>query len=163
MPRLIGHVPVEQQQPKQQQQHVFSENRTTTGTALSRECTPTYLAFRLRAETTDGTRLSYQGCVFHRVIKDFAVIGGDIAVSHAVQVCFVLRTQFATRICATIHAVVAAMGDGSNRGPCDVPSEPFQTAISSECWRSKIVCLLPCFVFLSPTTACYLEQVYARA
>ncbi|CBJ26755.1 conserved unknown protein [Ectocarpus siliculosus] len=32
-----------------------------------------------RADTQDGTRLSYQGCVFHRVIKDFAVIGGDIA------------------------------------------------------------------------------------
>ncbi|CAM9459617.1 unnamed protein product [Ectocarpus sp. 8 AP-2014] len=37
-----------------------------------------------RADTQDGTRLSYQGCVFHRVIKDFAVIGGDIAVSDAV-------------------------------------------------------------------------------
>ncbi|CAM9873066.1 unnamed protein product [Ectocarpus sp. 12 AP-2014] len=32
-----------------------------------------------RADTQDGTRLSYQGCVFHRVIKDFAVTGGDIA------------------------------------------------------------------------------------
>ncbi|CAN0198730.1 unnamed protein product, partial [Pylaiella littoralis] len=31
-----------------------------------------------RADTDDGTRLSYQGCVFHRVVKDFAVIGGDI-------------------------------------------------------------------------------------
>lgn len=35
----------------------------------------------IRADTDDGTRLSYQGCVFHRVVKDFAVIGGDIAVS----------------------------------------------------------------------------------
>ncbi|CAN0045379.1 unnamed protein product, partial [Ectocarpus fasciculatus] len=36
-----------------------------------------------RADTEDGTRLSYQGCVFHRIIKDFAVIGGDIAVTTA--------------------------------------------------------------------------------
>ncbi|CAN0138214.1 unnamed protein product, partial [Hapterophycus canaliculatus] len=33
-----------------------------------------------RADTGDGTRLSYQGCIFHRIIKDFAVVGGDIAV-----------------------------------------------------------------------------------
>lgn len=26
--------------------------------------------------------MSYRGCVFHRVVKDFAVIGGDIAVRH---------------------------------------------------------------------------------
>ncbi|CAN0011526.1 unnamed protein product, partial [Discosporangium mesarthrocarpum] len=32
-----------------------------------------------RGELDDGTRLSYQGCRFHRVVKDFAVMGGDIA------------------------------------------------------------------------------------
>lgn len=34
-------------------------------------------------ENTDGLSLSYEGCIFHRIVKDFAVMGGDIAVSDA--------------------------------------------------------------------------------